>query len=87
MKSMGILSAMSAMAIMSGNVSFKNDDYIGDDYRPLKEPPIPKGTQEYFFNANGEYSTSHMRRDECIFKCFAINDKNAIKKFHKSLGK
>lgn len=44
--------------------------------------PIPKGCKEYFFNINGVFY-SPMRKDECIFKCFAINDKNAIKKFNK----
>lgn len=46
-----------------------------------KEPMPPSGTKTYFFNEMGEFSTDRMRRDECVFKCFAINDKNAIRKF------
>jgi len=41
----------------------------------------PKNTKEYFFNQLGEYSTEHMRKDECVYKCFAINYKNAKRKF------
>lgn len=43
----------------------------------------PKGCKQYFFNSSGEYSTNHMLKPECIFECFAINEKSAIKKFKK----
>jgi hypothetical protein len=49
--------------------------------KPTIYPKNPAGTKEYFFNDSGEFSTKQMRKDETVFKCFAINDKNAIKKF------
>lgn len=52
----------------------------------LKTNPKRPGQKEYFFNNVGEFSTTRMRKDECIFICFAINDKNAIKKFKKYVG-
>jgi hypothetical protein len=45
--------------------------------------PKPKGTKEYFFNRNGEFRTDKMRKDECVFICYAINDISAIKKFNR----
>lgn len=52
-----------------------------DDARVPKEPMPPKGTKEYFFNSVGEFSTEQMLKTETVFKCYAINDKNAIRKF------
>jgi hypothetical protein len=49
---------------------------------PIQEKP-PTGTKEYFFNSIGEFSTKSMLKTECIFKCYAINDKNAKRKFAK----
>jgi len=46
-----------------------------------KEPVAPTGSKTYFFNEFGEFSTDKMRKDEVVFKCFAINDKNAKRKF------
>jgi hypothetical protein len=45
----------------------------------------PKGCKEYFFNKKGEFSTEKMLKSECVFKCFAINDRNAINKFQRFL--
>ncbi len=42
----------------------------------------PKGCRRYFFNANGEFNTQAMLKTECVFECFAINDKTALKKFN-----
>ena len=54
-----------------------------------KEPIIPKGHIHYWFRADGtflnEKQSERMLKDECFFKCFALNDKNAIKKFNKFL--
>lgn len=46
-------------------------------------PKPPSGTREYFFNQNGEFSNTRMLKSECVFKCNAINDKNAYRKFTK----
>lgn len=43
----------------------------------------PTGTKEYFFNAQAEFSTTKMAKEDIIFKCYAINDKNAKRKFDK----
>lgn len=51
-------------------------------YLPI-EPKLPKGTREYFFNNVGEFSTESMLKSETVFKCCAINDKNAVKKFNR----
>lgn len=63
----------------------QHDVLMGMEEKPVvKTPPQkkpPSGTKEYFFNGNGEFSTDHMRKIECVFKCYAINDKNAIRKF------
>ena len=59
------------------------------EYKPTKkdiEPKPQKGQFHYWFRADGtflnEKQGERMLRDECVFKCFAINDKNAIKKFN-----
>lgn len=54
-----------------------------------KEPIIPKGHNRYWFRIDGtflnEKQSERMLKSECVFKCFALNDKNAIKKFNKFL--
>jgi hypothetical protein len=50
--------------------------------KALIERP-PSGTKEYFFNSIGEFSTTKMLKSECVFICYAINDKNAKRKFAK----
>jgi len=52
-----------------------------------KEQPIQKGQFHYWFRIDGTFLSEkqgeRMLKTDCIFKCFAINDKNAIKKFKK----
>jgi len=51
---------------------------------PVKLPrKPPKGAKEYFFNERGEFSTERMLKTDVVFKCYAVNDKNAIRKFKK----
>jgi hypothetical protein len=50
--------------------------------RVIEQKP-PSGTKEYFFNEQGEFSTERMLRTELVFKCYAINDKNAKRKFER----
>jgi hypothetical protein len=56
-----------------------------------KEPIIPKGQFHYWFRADGtflnEKQSERMLKEECVFKCFALNDKNAIKKFNTFISK
>lgn len=50
------------------------------DFTP-KQPPIPKGCKEYFFNTLGDF----LNKNDGVycFKCIAINDRSAIRKFEK----
>jgi hypothetical protein len=82
MSTKGKLWFLMAMAMSINETPRRREMREGD---AKKIAPPPSGTKEYFFNASGEFSNSHMRRDECIFKCYALNDKSAIKKFNKSL--
>ena len=50
---------------------------------PNAEPAAPNGTKTYFFDEHGNFSTEQMLREACVFKCFAVNDRNAIRKFNK----
>lgn len=43
---------------------------------------VPTGTKQYFFNNDGEFSTTSMRKTECVFDCVASNDRNALRKFY-----
>jgi len=52
-------------------------------YEP-KQNPIPKGAKEYWFNAYGEFSTEGMLKTDIVFKCVAISDKSAKKKYERN---
>jgi hypothetical protein len=54
------------------------------DFAP-KQPPIPKGCKEYFFNSLGDFL--NYNDGVYSFKCVAISDKSAIKKFQKWASK
>lgn len=88
MKKQNSAMLMMMAAAMSGS-SIYNDGLFGEDEPFIKREPkpvkkvTPKGMKEYFFNIDGMYSTKQMLKTECVFKCFAINDKNAKKKFNK----
>ena len=85
MKSNALMIMAMAAAMSEGN----NMMFTGrgeDDTRvfiPKKSmsPMPPKGTKEYFFNSVGEFSTEQILKTETVFKCYAINDKNALRKF------
>jgi hypothetical protein len=81
------MSKMKSLALMLAVGMMVNESVVvPDDAKDIKatpkQPPIPKGCKEYFFNAQGEFSTERMRKDECVFICVASNDKNAKKKFN-----
>jgi hypothetical protein len=90
-KNLGILSHALMLAALNP-VVYEKEIYqpfapkrrnLPDDRPKRKVEPIPpKGTKEYFFNIEGEFSTERMLKTECVFKCFATNDKNAIRKFN-----
>ena len=82
-----------AMATMLGSFAQTSEiDYYGQEIKTNpepKEPIIPKGHIYYWFRIDGtflnEKKSERMLKEECVFKCFALNDKNAIKKFNKFL--
>lgn len=90
---MAMMAAIEAANRRNDNIPLflVDDDLLSSSVNPekLKEakhiPPVPKvipnGCKEYFFNSAGEFSTTKMLKTECVFTCYAINDKNAIKKF------
>lgn len=87
MKLNGLAGMAIAMAMMS-EASFGREN-APREYRPnLKdfEPKPQKGQFHYWFRIDGtflnEKQGKRMRKDECVFKCFSINNKNAIKKFN-----
>lgn len=70
---------MMSMALMADN--YGRDVYSTE---PIEiQPRPPKGAKEYFFNERGEFSTERMLKSETVFMCYAINDKNAIRKFER----
>ena len=78
-----IMASMAAMMSEGSSMMFSGS---GEDEARVfipKEPMPPKGTKQYFFNHLGEYSTERMLKTDTVFKCFSINDKNAIRKFNK----
>ena len=82
-KNVGALMAMAAMMSVSQDdlieVLFDNPSRCNRK----SEPKPKKGQKECFFNKFGHFETGSMLKSECVFKCFAINDKNAMKKFKK----
>lgn len=93
MKSKGSFLAMVAML---GAMDYESGVRRGysEPITPKEKPVIevgkealyivcPNGCKTYFFNSSGEFTNGSMRKDECVFVCHAVNDKNAIKKFNK----
>jgi hypothetical protein len=77
---------ITAMYGVMAALSMENEGYvIGRDVfneEPIDiQPKPPTGTKEYFFNSSGEFSTESMLKEDVVFKCCAINDKNAVRKF------
>ena len=78
------LTMMSLMGAVLADKYHQEDDYSKTlNIKKEKQTVIPKGTKEYFFNNEGEFSTTSMLKSETIFTCIASNDKNAIRKFNK----
>jgi hypothetical protein len=91
MKKINSIAAFLAASAMTSqnhpNIEYDND-MNPTIYLPKEDFEIPpKGTRTYFFNYSGEFSKESMLRTEVVFKCFAINDKNAIRKFNKWVTK
>lgn len=52
------------------------------DINPKPYKVIPNGCKEYFFAADGTYSTEKMLKSQVVYTCIASKDKTAIKKFN-----
>lgn len=77
------MALLAAMAIMFDPRSFGQGQPENKiDFSPANKP-VPKGCKEYWFNKNGGFSTEKMRHDKIVFKCHALNDNSAKKKFKK----
>lgn len=85
-KGIASLLAFSGMAEMMNSL---NDTSKERGYKEHELPPFfvgdkpPTGSKQYWFDSQGNFSTERMERDRIYFKCFAINDKNAKRKFNK----
>lgn len=79
-----IMMSLAALGMMREGDVF---DEISNLYPriPLEpHPPIPpSGCKTYWFKSSGDFSSDRMLRSEVVFTCFAINDKNAKRKFDK----
>lgn len=81
--------AFAMMAAMMDDVVYPKESK-GQKFIPREsiEPKQPKNTIYYWFRADGTFLNENhgerMRKDECVFNCFSVNDKNAIRKFNKS---
>lgn len=89
MKMKGYIGMAMAMAMMSEASFGINNEPREYNPQPNKdtEPKPQKGKFHYWFRSDGtflnEKQSERMRKEDCVFKCFSINDKNAIKKFKK----
>ena len=89
MKKSSALMMMSLAMMASGEFGkFGIDKYEENNTRPRKiEPIVQKGMKYYCFRNDGTFKLYErdgaMLKTEMVFSCWALNDKNAIKKFHK----
>ena len=81
MKANGILGMALAMAMMS-EASFSREN-APREYKPNSkdfEPKPQKGQFQYWFRSDGTFLKGN-KIENLFFTCFAINDKNSVKKF------
>lgn len=77
---MMMAAAMLSLDTPNSNTKNKKTSIDDIDLTP-KKSPIPKGCKEYSFNQDGKFTTIE---SEIVFKCVAINEKSAIKKFNRT---
>ena len=82
------MSKSSLAAILAMQSMFAEPEHRTKVSRTQTEEARPqKGQYYYWFRADGSFLSNsdgeRMLREDCVFSCFAINDKNAIKKFNK----
>ena len=85
----GLFAMAAAIASEQGYPSSPDIPISRKGKAPKPEPRVKpqKGQFHYWFRIDGtflnEKQSERMLKTECVFTCFAINDKNAIKKFNK----
>lgn len=78
-----------AMYAMAGAFSQEGVFSPNQEREFLKREPIkivpkaPTGAKEYFFTKEGDCFTVKYKDTKFVYSCYAINIKNAIKKFEK----
>ena len=81
------MSKSSKIAMMYGLMAYAtstgdNPIYDTEESKPKEiKPKPPKGCKEYFFTEGGECFTVKYEDTNFVFSCYAINIKNAVKKF------
>ena len=76
-----LLSAFAMMAAstekMTSSMTSKKTDELS------VEDQVPKGCKTYYFSMDGTYTLTKPMKITPYYWCYAINEKNAIKKFKK----
>lgn len=86
---MAILGAIASSYAQTSERECLESEEQGNESKSSKnsEPPIPKGMKYYCFRWDGTFKQYErdgaMLKEEKFFDCYALNDKNAIKKFDK----
>jgi hypothetical protein len=81
---LGLTFAMAGMHLHGGALGHTNRQSVSELVNKKKGKAIPPaGTKPYFFDADGNFSNTAMKKGECVFDCFAINESNARRKFEK----
>ena len=87
--SLGMIAAMSEQSYPSN----PNEPIIRHERKPTnrKDKVIPKGVKEYWFKSDGSFLNENhdrqMFKSQIFFICFALNNKNAKRKFETYLKK
>lgn len=69
--------------LLSGSLNHLNTNALAPkDINPKPHKVLPNGCREYFFAADGTYSTERMLKSRVVYTCIASKDKSAIKKFN-----
>jgi len=75
----GMYALMAYSASTGGNPIY---DIEEEKPKPTEKKP-PKGAKEYFFTKNGDCFTVQYEDTEFVFSCYAINEKNAFRKYNR----
>jgi len=90
-KNFGALAMMSILAVTTEQQQFNHDATESKHNRKKSEPKqieplIQKGMKYYCFRSDGSFKQYErdgaMLKEEVVFSCWSLNDKNAIKKFN-----